>query len=121
MKNHKIMPTANTPQGKARAIRREATEHLFTVGQTVRPRSGFRGPFGLYRVTGALPPMGNSPQYRIRSDVELHERVAAQDSLEPVCLSAANENAGLIEKTFDHGRGTKQSREGIGVKRRDSA
>ena len=35
-----------------------------------------------YRVTGTLPPSDNSPQYRIRSDDERHDRVATQDTLE---------------------------------------
>ena len=57
--------------------------HLFTVGQAVRLRSGFRGPFrfaGIHHITGTLPPMGDLPQYRIRSDDEHYERVTTQES-----------------------------------------
>ena|SRR5271166_3706543 len=93
---------------QARPIRRETATHLFTVGQAVRLRSGFRGPFrfaGIYHITGTLPPMGDSPQYRIRSDDERYERVTTQESLEAVFISAG-ESATLTEGTFGHGQGT---------------
>lgn len=73
-----------------RSMRRrplEQASHLFHVGQMVRMRSRF-GNAGrsaeLFRVTGMLPARDNSPQYRIRSDDERHDRVATQDSLEPL-------------------------------------
>lgn len=103
-------------QRNARPIRREAETHLFAIGQTVRLRSGF-GTFTktaeIYHITGTLPPRGNSPQYRIRNDDERHERVTTQDSLEPVQISPAGEEATLIERTFGHGQGaeTQQSRD----------
>jgi len=90
--------------------------HLFTIGQAVRLRGNF-GTFPktseVYRVTGTLPPRGDSPQYRIRNDEERHERVATQDSLEPIRPSQSSEGATLIERTFGHGQGTKtqQSRD----------
>ena len=103
------MTTANILQRKARPIRREPAAHLFTVGQAVRLRSGFQGSFrfaGVYHITGMLPPMGDSPQYRIRSDDELHERVTTQDNLEAVSLSPASASATLIDGTFGHRQGT---------------
>jgi hypothetical protein len=63
--------------------------HRFAVGQPVRLTSQL----GLvptaatfYRVTRTLPERDSSPQYRIRSDDERHERVATEDMLEPVEL-----------------------------------
>ena len=83
---------------------------------TVRLRTGFGTPAKtseIYRITGTLPPRENSPQYRIRNDDERHERVTTQDSLEPVSVSAAGEQATLIERTFGHGqeRAPQQSRD----------
>jgi hypothetical protein len=93
----------------ARANRREAPTHLFAIGQTVRLRGNF-GTFPktseVYHITGTLPPRGDSPQYRIRSDGERHERVTTQDSLEPARASQFSEGATLIERTFGHGQGT---------------
>lgn len=97
-------------QRGARPIRHIAATHLFAVGQAVRLRGSF-GAFSktaeIYRVTGTLPPRGESLQYRIRNDDERYERVATQDSLEPVSLSRSGDNATLIERTFSHGQGTK--------------
>jgi len=50
-----------------------------------------------------LPPRGDSPQYRIRNDGERHERVATQDSIQPILASQSGEGATLIERTFGHG------------------
>jgi hypothetical protein len=61
--------------------------HRFAIGQTVRLQSSFGMSVRtaeLYRVTGTLPSRDNSPQYRIRSDQERHERVTTEDSLEEV-------------------------------------
>src|SRR5205809_1089979 len=58
-------------------------------------RAGLNNRFGLsgkvadvYRVTATLPARDNSPQYRIRSDEEPHDRVTSEDSLEEVAPSA---------------------------------
>jgi hypothetical protein len=90
-------------QRNARPIRYEAATHLFTTGQIVRLKAGF----GLqsqsadtYRITATLPPRGDSQQYRIRNDDEHYERVATQDSLEPVNISPAGRSGALIEETF---------------------
>jgi hypothetical protein len=101
------MTSSEFPRHRSRPVRREAAKHLFTVGQAVRLRSGFRGPFpftGICHVTGTLPPIGGSPQYRIRSDCEHCERVTTQDALQAVPLPSG-ESATLIEGTFGHGRG----------------
>jgi hypothetical protein len=95
--------------------RREASSHLFAVGQRVRLRSSF-GTFPktseIYQIIATLPPVGNSPQYRIRNDDERHERVATQDSIEAIDISAGDDRT-LIERTFGHGQGTEtqQSRD----------
>lgn len=101
---------------RARQPHREASTHLFAVGQLVRLRDGFGRPalpVEIYRITGTLPPRGNSPQYRIRSDDERHERVTTQDSLELVVMPQAGDDANLLERTFGHGQGTEtqQSRD----------
>jgi hypothetical protein len=103
-------------QRSARPIRYEAATHLFTTGQIVRLKGGF----GLqpqsaatYRITGTLPPRGDSQQYRIRNDDEHYERVATQESLEPVRISPAGPSGALIEGTFGAGQATEtqQSRD----------
>jgi hypothetical protein len=57
----------------------------------------------IYHITGTLPPSGEYPQYRIRSDEERHERVATQDNLELVLSPSSHKDADLMERTFDHG------------------
>jgi hypothetical protein len=101
-------------QRNAHPIRHEPATHLFATGQIVRPKAGF-GPRSqsadIYRITGTLPPRGDSLQYRIRSDNENYERVATQDSLEPVLILPTGPSGALIEGTFGAGQatGTQQS------------
>ncbi|MER9950102.1 hypothetical protein [Mesorhizobium sp. M0047] len=100
------MRTTTLMQRNARPVRREAATHLFAVGQAIRLKSGigtFPKAAEIYRVTATLPPSGNSLQYRICSDVEPHERVATQDSLEPVDTSPG---ITLSERIFEHVKGT---------------
>jgi hypothetical protein len=100
-------------QRNARPIRHEeVTTHHFTTGQLVR----FRGEVqprpqsaNTYRITGTLPPRGDSPQYRIRNDEESYERVATQDSLEPVRISPGSPSA-LVQGTFGVGQVTETQR-----------
>jgi len=90
----------------ARPIRHDAPPRLFGVGQAVRLKGDFRTPAKIadvYHVTAMLPPRENSPQYRIRSDAEPHERVVTEDRLEPAGVLASDAGVGLIEKTFGHG------------------
>jgi hypothetical protein len=103
-------------QRNARPIRHEAATHLFTTGQIVRLKGGFglqSQSADIYRITGTLPPRGDSQQYRIRNDDERYERVATQDSLEPVSISAPGPSGALIEGTFGAGQvtETQQSRD----------
>jgi hypothetical protein len=110
------MTTTSFMGRNPRPLRREAATHLYAVGQAVRLKGRF-GSFPktaeIYHITGMLPPREDSPQYRIRSDEERHERVTTQDSLEAVRESPDSENTTLLERTFGHGQGTKprQSRE----------
>jgi hypothetical protein len=103
------MTAASFTRVTARPTRRQAPTHLFTVGQLVRHKGGFGIPAlwaDIYRIIATLPPLGNSPQYRIRDYDERHERVATQDTLEPVRTLPAGNNTTLIERTFAHGQGT---------------
>lgn len=91
-----------------RPARIEVPTHLFNIGQAVRLKGAFRGPAlpaDVYHVTGTLPPLGGSLQYRIRNDDERYERVTTQDSLEPVGMPRTG-GATLIERTFGRGQGT---------------
>lgn len=88
----------------------EAPLHLFSIGQMVRMKSRFGVSPKIaefYRVTGTMPPRDNSPQYRIRSDDERHERVATQDTLEDAGFPPSGKGTTLLERTFGHGQGTK--------------
>ena len=63
------------------------SSHRFVIGQSVRlnTRFGLSGKVAdVYRITAMLPARDNSPQYRIRSDEEPHDRVTTEDSLEEV-------------------------------------
>jgi hypothetical protein len=101
-----IMIDSTVLQRNARPIRYETATHLFTTGQTVRLKGGFgqqsQSPH-TYRITGTLPPKGDSQQYRMRNDAENYERVATQDSLEAVSIPPASPGGALIEGTFGAG------------------
>jgi hypothetical protein len=60
--------------------------HRFAIGQSVRLRNSFNlaDATETYRITATLPERNNSPQYRIRSDAERHERVTTEDTLERI-------------------------------------
>ncbi len=100
------MTSTSFIQRTARPFRREIPTHLFAVGQSVKLKGGFPRPAlagDIYRITGTLPPRGDSLQYRIRNDDERHERVTTEDSLEPVGMPQSGSGATLIERTFGHG------------------
>ena len=108
------MVTENTLRRTAHPIRPDAATHLFTVGQVVRLKSGFdrlSQPENVYRITGTLPPKGDSPQYRIRNDEERYERVTTQDNLEPTRVSPGGASATLIDRTFGKSTQAQQSRD----------
>ncbi|MBZ9867673.1 hypothetical protein LB515_20050 [Mesorhizobium sp. CA15] len=94
-------------QRNTRPIRHGAPPRLFDIGQAVRLKGDFRTLTAeVYHVTGTLPPKENSPQYRIRSDTEPHERVVTEDRLESAGTPASDPGLMLIERTFGHGQGT---------------
>jgi hypothetical protein len=67
--------------------------HRFVIGQSVRLKSrvGLSPRTAeLFRITARLPERDRSPQYRIRSNDERHERVTTEDSLEEVYLSTTS-------------------------------
>lgn len=110
------MTIATLVHRNVRPVRHDPTPHLFAVGQTVRLKSNF-GMYPtrnteVYRVTGTMPPNAGSPQYRIRNDDERHERVATQDSLEPVRDLQLGESLTLMERTFGNGQGTETQQSG---------
>jgi hypothetical protein len=105
-----IMSDSTILQRNARPVRYETATHLFAMGQTVRLKGGFglqSQSADIYRITGTLPPKGDSQQYRMRNDAENYERVATQDSLEAVSVAPAGPSGALIEGTFGAGQVTK--------------
>ncbi|BCG86331.1 hypothetical protein MesoLj113c_24410 [Mesorhizobium sp. 113-3-9] len=75
--------------------RTDTPSHLFAIGQTVRMKS--RGGLllktaELFEIKSRLPVKDGSPQYRIRSDQETHERVTTEDNLEPAGNPVAGNN-----------------------------
>jgi hypothetical protein len=58
------------------------SDHKFKVGQLVRYTS--YGASGVYKITQLLPPVGDEPQYRIKSENEPHERVVKESMLKGV-------------------------------------
>jgi hypothetical protein len=58
--------------------------HLYAVGEIVGFRSANRAvpaPRGSYRIVGRLPVQDGEPTYRIKSDLERHERIARESEL----------------------------------------
>ena len=81
----------------------EAATHLFLIGQIVRMKSRFGispRTAEFFRITGTLPPRDNSPQYRIRSGDERHERVATQETLEAAGFPPTGNGTALFESIF---------------------
>ena len=96
----------NLPRNAKPPLAPQRATHLFKVGQAVRLKGGVWRSGDIYRVTATLPPVGDSPQYRIRNDGERFERVATQDNLEHALPSTGGAGASEIEKSFGHGQGT---------------
>jgi hypothetical protein len=96
------MTQANTSQRTKRSLLPHSATHLFTVGQAVRLKGGFRRAADIYLITAKLPPSGDAPQYRIRNHDEQFERVTTQDNLQSVATPTGGESATLIEESFGH-------------------
>ena len=66
------------------------SNHKFKIGQSVNYTSG---PFGagstrgVYKITRLLPSEGDDFQYKIKSAVEPHERVAKESQLDRADMS----------------------------------
>jgi len=60
------------------------TTHKFAVGQVLHfsPGLGDRKMTGRYKVVRQLPEEGNTFQYRIRSELDGHERIVREDQIE---------------------------------------
>ena len=58
--------------------------HKFKIGQFVnyKPRSKFGA--GVYQIAQLMPPAGDEPQYRIKSETEGHLRSAMESELSPL-------------------------------------
>jgi hypothetical protein len=68
----------------SRKDNRHMDVHLYAVGEIVGFRSSSRGrsaPAGSYRVVSRLPEQDGEPSYRIKSDLERHERIARESEL----------------------------------------
>lgn len=103
------MTSKGTQKREAPTQEQDLNTHRYKVGQSVRFEAGLGatpGPSGVYRITGTMPPLGDLPQYRIRSESERHERVVTQDRLWPLGMSKADGRAAAIERTFGRGQGT---------------
>jgi len=101
-----MMTAANIARRFKRPLHPQPATHLFSVGQAVRLKGGFRRSDDIYLITAKLPPSGDSPQYRIRNADERFERATTQDNLEHVRASTGGESATLVEKSFGLGQGT---------------
>jgi hypothetical protein len=63
------------------------TGHIYSIGQQVSldgPGRTYMKLVGVFTVTRLLPPLGVELQYRIKSETEAHERVAAEQELRVV-------------------------------------
>ncbi|WP_332118706.1 hypothetical protein [Azorhizobium caulinodans] len=67
----------------------------FSIGQSVRLLSGYGNPTRkldeVYRITALMPAMDASFQYRLRQDGEAFERMATEESLDPVRIEEPGE------------------------------
>ncbi|WP_430694646.1 hypothetical protein [Mesorhizobium dulcispinae] len=105
-----IMISIRSERLNSRPTRHEAATHCYSLGQSVRLKRSFntiQESREIYQITARLPPRGDSLQYRIRSEAERHERMATEDSLEPVRASRDDEDAALLKRTFGNGQRTK--------------
>lgn len=101
--------TVSARHNHARRRSPETATHLFRIGQMVRMKSRFGispRTAEFFRITGTLPPRDNSPQYRIRSGDERHERVATQETLEAAGVPPTGNGTTLIERIICNGQGT---------------
>ncbi len=59
-------------------------EHKYKIGEAINFRSSTKGRFappGEYRVIAHRPPENGEPLYRIKSELERHDRIARESEL----------------------------------------
>jgi hypothetical protein len=89
-----------------RSVGAQTTPHAFAIGQAVHLKGDFlqRSPkLAVYQIVGRLPPLGEIPQYRIRSEGEPHDRIATQDRLEAATAAATDKRSQLEAAVFSVG------------------
>ena len=96
------MTNSETTSRAGPARRVHAAAHRFAEGQTVRLKNAFIASGNVYAITASLPPLGVSPQYRIRSAGETFERMATEAELELVSAPAPDRRQRSAERLFDH-------------------
>lgn len=102
VKGLNMNPTDNQ-RPESRFVHTPTGVHAFGVGQSVRLRGGFpqrSHKVDVYQIIALLPPLGESPQYRIRSAAEPHDRIATEETLDAVAAGAAEPRATLASKVF---------------------
>ena len=75
--------------------------HRFTIGQSVRIKAWGGSKVksaATFRIVATLPASGGSLQYRMRSDDEKHERIAAEDNLEAADMWSSNDRKAFDQK-----------------------
>jgi len=80
------MIPARSPKHFVRPIGQDAAPHRYAIGQKVWLKDSFGRLLkrqNTFRVTAELPSSAGSPQYRIRSESEVHERIATETNLLP--------------------------------------
>ena len=86
-----------------RATGAGTASYQFAIGEIVRLKGDFMRraqKVDIYRVVATLPPLGELPQYRIRSDEETHDRVTTEDRLERPVATTGDSASRLVDKTF---------------------
>ena len=89
--------TTSTPSRRAPTA--SVATHRFELGQTVRLTGGLWPSGNVYRITAMLPPVGDSPQYRIRNEAEKFDRMAPQSALE--LANAGDDSSKLVDQSVD--------------------
>ncbi|WP_425106530.1 hypothetical protein [Ancylobacter sp.] len=76
----------------------------YSIGQSVRLLSRYRNPAQkldeVYRITGLMPALGGSFQYRLRQNSEAFERVATEESLDLVRIEEPGQGASTAQSVF---------------------
>jgi hypothetical protein len=94
-----MMPATTSHFAKP-GIRVHGPTHLFANGQTVRLKNGYLATGKVYLITASLPFTGAAPQYRIRSEAENYDRMAAEADLELAESSPPDQGETSAEAVF---------------------